>query len=214
MLMVLIGCSGSGKTALTERLKEKHGYTTVRTCTTRDRREGESPEAYDFLSRDEFMELVQRNELAEWDIYGENMYGSRKSSLEGEEKMILILTPEGAEAVKKEFPDTFVVHVQADMKTAVLRAISREHELTPGILDKIDKRAMTDYYLYDHPVCDYTTDNRYGRDLDRVAQDVAIAHEAYGMNALLRSMSDDLRSSREELQAYDREKKAQSGARR
>lgn len=210
--MVLIGRSGSGKTALATKLKEKHGYTTVRTCTTRDRREGESSDAYEFMSRDEFMELVQRNELAEWDIYGENMYGSRKSSLVGDNKMILILTPEGAEAVKKEFPYTFVVHVQADMKTAVLRAISREHEITPGILDRIDKRAMTDYYLYSHPACDYTADNRYGRDLDRLAQDVAVAHEAYGMNELLHGLSDDLRSSREELQAYDREKRAQGEA--
>ena len=211
--MVLIGRSGSGKTALATRLKERHGYVTVKTCTTRGRREGEPSEAYEFLSRDEFKELVQKNELAEWDTYGGNMYGTRKSAQERDEKMILVLTSEGAEAVKKAFPDAFVVHVQANMKTAVLRAISREHELTPATLNRIDKRAMTDYYLYDHPACDYTADNRYGQDLDWLAQDVAAAHEAYGMNALLRELSDDLRSSREELQAYDREKKAQSEVR-
>lgn len=83
------------------------------------------------MSREEFNAHLRANDFAEYDVYGDNLYGTLKSSLEGNQKLVCVVTPEGAEAIKKESSDAFVVHVSTDMKTAVMRAIAWEKNLLP-----------------------------------------------------------------------------------
>ncbi len=179
MIMVLLGRSGSGKTTVAGILQEKYGYKMVRTCTTRNRRDGEPEDLYYFMSDEEFHGHLANDDFVEFDKYGDNFYGTLKSSLETDDHIIAILTPEGAQAIKNVFPDAFVVNVEADMKVSVLRAVSREKELDPGKMHRISVRATQDYYLYNNLKCDYVLDNSDGAAIERIAEEAAKAHEKF-----------------------------------
>ena len=77
ILLVVSGPSGSGKTTLCRRLADAGEARYSISCTTRDPREGEvNGRDYNFLSRDEFQERIERGEFLEHaEVHG-NYYGS------------------------------------------------------------------------------------------------------------------------------------------
>lgn len=179
MIIVLIGRSGSGKSVIAKRLMEHHGYTSIRTATTRDRRDGEPVDAYYFMTKKEFMNRMHNDEFVEWAVYNDNCYGTLKSELQKEMKQVIVLTPEGAESIKKVFPNAFVVYVEVDLKTSVQRAIGREESLTISKLQKIAMRGCTDDFLYKNTTCDFVCKNPDGINLDDIAEQIVNAHEEW-----------------------------------
>ena len=185
MILVLLGRSGCGKSTIAAILKHVYGYRPVRTSTTRARREDEAKDAYYFMSREEFLRRKDNNEFVEWDVYGGNFYGTMKSELEKQEKMVIVITPEGAGAIKKAFPDAFVVNIDTSTKTSVLRAVEREKEITPEKIQHISDRASTDYYLFSSNVLktfvltDFTVENNRETKLDDVVESIVAAHKKY-----------------------------------
>lgn len=68
-LVLLIGPSGVGKSAILRTLRTKHAdFHFPRSATTRARREGEGAELYHFLSDAEFDQLLSENKVLEWAI--------------------------------------------------------------------------------------------------------------------------------------------------
>lgn len=200
MILLLLGRSGCGKSTLEQLLISRHGYKKVSTCTTRDRREGESADAYHFMSREEFTERLSRDEFVEWDKYGNNFYGTLRTSLESDEMLVIAITPEGAANVKKAFPDAFIVNVCTDMKTSVMRAVSREKELNPGIMYRIYQRAIQDYVPYDNPVCDYIAENPDGTDLNDLADRIANEHLKYVFHTTIKETREVLKDGIQALE--------------
>lgn len=188
MILVLIGRSGSGKTAVAEKLVEKHGYQKVRTATTRERRDTEPENAYFFISKKEFMKRAKNDEFVEWDCYNGNCYGTLKTELQREGKHVIILTPEGAENIKREFPHAFIIQIEVPLKTAVIRAIQREETLTTEKLHQISQRGCSDDYLYKDTCCDQIILNPEGKSLDKVTAFVAERHEDWEKNMKWRGM--------------------------
>ena len=201
MILVLIGRSGCGKSTIAARLKN-YGYVPVKTCTTRDRRDGESEDAYYFMTHEEFQKHLQNDDFVEFDVYGENMYGTLKSALKSDEKLVCIVTPEGAATIKKEFPEAFIVNIETSMKESVMRAIVREKELNPATLNRICKRGMTDYYLYENLICDIIIKNPEGASIDDIAKRIEEAHNTYMINSVLKSTTGLLKDCRTELEKY------------
>ncbi len=183
MILILIGESGSGKSAVAAKLVSDYGYTRVRPATTRKHRDGEPKDAYYFMSVDEFKEHLRNDDFVEFDIYNRNNYGTLKTELEGDQKKLCVLTPEGAQAVKREFPDAYVAYIHADMKTAVSRAVSREKELTPEILQNITDRAVEDYRIFQNVEFKMPTlvmfHNTADSSLDEIVKVVAETHESH-----------------------------------
>lgn len=204
MILILLGRSGCGKTAIARKLKERHGYIQVKTCTTRDRRDGEAEDAYHFMTDKEFRRHVAVDDFAEFDTYGGHLYGTLKSSLSNpEEKYICVVTPPGAEAIKEAFPDTFIVYVETDMKTSVMRSIAREKELDPGKLHKLYVRACQDHLLFDHPACDFIFPNPDGTNLEDAAKTCADEHLRYFLNFAVHDATDTVKDCIMELKAYN-----------
>lgn len=207
MICILIGSSGSGKSSIAMKLIENHGYREVKTCTTRDRREGEPEDAYYFMTDAEFANNIAAGAFAEYDVYGNHYYGILKSELETEEKLVCVITPNGADAIMKVFPDAFIVQVGASMKTSVMRAINREKELTPGIMDAISKRAILDYWLFENPYYDFKVENEDGASLDEIAAKIADVHEHPDIKAAMKDMKKNLDRAFKLLEEYSKSKK-------
>lgn len=203
MILILTGRSGCGKNAVAEWLISHYGYEMVKTCTTRKRRDGEPEDAYYFMTEDEFKAGIMEGRFAEFDIYVRNYYGTLRSSLEQCEKALIIATPDGAYHIKKVFPETFVVHIATDMKTAVLRAISREEKLDPGILKRISDRATQDNALFAQPDCNFTLDNPEGMSLYSAAERIAAAHENWAVDHLMKGTNRMLKEMRTDLEEYE-----------
>lgn len=180
MIMVLLGRSGCGKSSIAKRLAKNYDYRTVRTCTTRARRDGEPEDAYHFMDRLEFLNRELNGEFAEFAYYGGNYYGTLKADLDTADKLVAVITPEGAAAYKKVIPETFVVHVDTSMKTAVLGAVGREEALTRKKLETICNRACEDEGIFggDLP-SDFTIVNTRGTSLDVLARLCAEKHEEF-----------------------------------
>lgn len=77
-LVLLIGPSGVGKTAIMRQLREKHPeFHYPRSATTRARRPGEGDEMYHFVTNDEFDALLADGKVLEWAIvHGHDRYAT------------------------------------------------------------------------------------------------------------------------------------------
>lgn len=179
-IIVLMGRSAGGKTAIANMLQSDYDYQKGITCTTRNPRPGEvNGRDYNFMSHNAFVDGIRNDIFIECDKYRDKWYGMQKAVLETDNLLVAVLTPEGAKAVKELYPDAFIVEVDTSMKTAVIRAVEREENLDPGKLQTITKTACTDYYLYDGLPSDFKVTNESGSILEDVVKRVAKAHKEH-----------------------------------
>ena len=82
-LVLVIGPSGVGKSAILKRLREAHPeFHFPRSATTRARREGEGTDPYHFVSNSEFDQLIAENKVLEWAVvHGSDRYGTIVSEI-------------------------------------------------------------------------------------------------------------------------------------
>lgn len=80
MLILLSGVSGSGKdTIKKELIKRMDNVESLPSYTDRAPREGEVPgEVYNFVTTEEFEEMVRNNEFYEYNIHHEHYYGTSR----------------------------------------------------------------------------------------------------------------------------------------
>lgn len=78
MLILLSGCSGSGKnTIIKELLRRNPNLKFLKSCTTRAPRKGE--DIYSYLSKDEFDNCIKQGKMVEYEEIHQNFYGLLKS---------------------------------------------------------------------------------------------------------------------------------------
>lgn len=100
--VIITGTSGSGKSALVKDLCILDSrFSQVKAVTTRAARTDDETGAYDYLSEEQFHELVENNELLVEANYREQCYGIRHSAVREVEDRgeipILVIMPEAAE---------------------------------------------------------------------------------------------------------------------
>lgn len=116
-LIVISAPSGAGKTSIRQGLCElmpeiKHSIS----FTTREARQGEVEGVdYSFISKEEFIKMVEAGDFLEWaEVHG-NLYGTSKKRIEDTRgqgfDMILDIDVQGARQVKKVIPDTVFVFI-------------------------------------------------------------------------------------------------------
>ena len=115
-LFVISGASGVGKsTVLAKVMAARPDLRFSVSATTRKIRAGEvDGESYYFVTRDKFLEMINKNEFLEYDAHMENYYGTPKGQLE--EKLqkgsvILDIEPNGAFHVRKEKEDAVLIFI-------------------------------------------------------------------------------------------------------
>lgn len=118
ILVVVSGFSGAGKGTIMNRLMEKYGehYALSVSATTRNPRPGEiDGVSYFFKTKEEFEEMIQKEELVEYASYVGNYYGTPKAYVNEQlalgKNVILEIEIQGALNVKKIMPDTKLLFV-------------------------------------------------------------------------------------------------------
>lgn len=140
MKIVVLGKSGSGKTTVVDIITENFRYDKVVTNTSRPMREGEVDGVdYNFLTDNEFDNLIEKGEFVEYFIAGNGWkYGTSKKSLE-EDDIFIILTPSGLEKLKEGKYDTVSIYVDVDDKTRYIRQLERGDDIK-----EVCRRSITD----------------------------------------------------------------------
>lgn len=115
-LIVISGPSGSGKTSIIRRLLDRVDIVFSVSATTRPARPGETQGVdYDFVTTEEFEEMIARDALLEWAIYDGNHYGTPSDPVEAEtaagRDVLLDIEIEGARQVRAQRPDALMIFV-------------------------------------------------------------------------------------------------------
>lgn len=117
LILILSAPSGAGKTSLCRELfktfpdiRESISYT------TRKPRSGEvDGEAYYFVSREQFQQMIAEDAFAEWAVVHDNMYGTALKSLEDARKngidIVLDIDCQGALKLKEQFDGGIYVFI-------------------------------------------------------------------------------------------------------
>ncbi len=115
VVLCLSGPSGVGKGTVIHALRELYEDLTVSvSATTRLPRPGEREGIeYYFVDKPRFEEMLDKNEILEYDIYVDHYYGTPREPIErmcatGQD-VVLDITVKGSLAVKKNFPDAVTI---------------------------------------------------------------------------------------------------------
>ena len=115
-LFVFSGASGVGKsTVLSMVMSRREDLRFSVSATTRAPRPGEQDGVnYYFVSKTQFLDMIDKNEFLEYDAHMDNYYGTPKGQLEEKlEKghVVLDIEPNGAFAVRKARPDAVLIFI-------------------------------------------------------------------------------------------------------
>ena len=116
ILLVLSGFSGSGKGTVVKEVMKKYSdtYALSISATSRQPRPGERDGIeYFFKTREEFEEMIAKDELVEYAQYVSNYYGTPKAYVEEQlaagKDVILEIEIQGALKIKEKFPETLLL---------------------------------------------------------------------------------------------------------
>jgi guanylate kinase len=125
ILVVISGFSGAGKgTVIRKLLSEYEGYALSISATTRGMRQGEiDGKDYFFKSREDFLTMIENDELIEYAEYVGNYYGTPKAyvneRLEAHDNVILEIEIQGALNIKKKFKDAVLIFITPPSATVL-----------------------------------------------------------------------------------------------
>ena len=141
-MLVLVGPSDSGKSAIVKCLTKKYGLEKFITCTTRKVRIGEVDGVdYHFFTQEEFSELYKNDEFIETVYYNGNYYGTLKKEVN--DNKVVILEPQGLNNFVAVLDSVFAVFLQTDEAVMKERMISRGDNIL-----EINKRLENDKILF------------------------------------------------------------------
>ncbi len=137
LLIVISGPSGVGKDTVLQRMQERRmPFHFVVTATTRPPRPGEvHGKDYFFISRDEFAEMIERQELFEWahvynDYKGIPKQQVREALASGRD-VIMRLDVQGAATVRQLAPEAVLIFLSPGTEAELVRRLSERKTETP-----------------------------------------------------------------------------------
>jgi guanylate kinase len=183
LLIVISGPSGVGKDSVVQRMQDRGmPMHFVVTATTRPIREGEvEGEDYFFVSRDEFAELIEQDELLEYAIVYDDYKGIPKEqvrqALESGVDVVMRLDVQGAETIRKMYPEALLIFLSTvDEDELVERLKQRKTENSEGLKLRIatarkelQRVEMFDYYVIN-------ADMRLDETVDTIAAIITAEH--------------------------------------
>ena len=78
LVMLISGTGGAGKNTLIQGMLGKNGFKFISSYTTRERRDVDSPNQYQYITTEVFESKIKSGEIFEYDIFNDNYYGTSK----------------------------------------------------------------------------------------------------------------------------------------
>ncbi|HEY5585546.1 MAG TPA: guanylate kinase [Ruminiclostridium sp.] len=168
LLVVVSGPSGTGKGTVCQKLlSQRDNVRYSVSATTRKPREGEvEGQNYFFVSERNFLDMLEKDALIEWDKYCDNYYGTPKdyveSCLEEGLDIILEITVEGALDIKLKYPECVLVFILPPSIEELRRRIERRATECYDIIEKRLEQASNELKhvsKYDYLILNDSVDN-------------------------------------------------------
>ena len=172
-IFLIVGCSGSGKTTITEQLEMKYGLKSIQSYTTRPPRyDGET--GHTFVSDEEFDKLT---DMVAYTEFAGNRYCAIAEQVENND--LYIIDPKGIDFFMKSYKGSKtpkVIFISSDMTTRYERMKSRAEENGSEYMDAVKSSLeritndVVDFYDYIHgqTQIDYTFKNNADDKLEDV----------------------------------------------
>lgn len=161
LLIVLSGPSGVGKGTIVGELKKRGNYSLSVSCTTRAPRECERDgEAYFFITREKFVEMLKNGGFLEYSEHFGNYYGTPAAFVKEKLKygdVLLEIDVDGALQVKRSYPSALLIMIAPPSEEELIKRLKgRGSEEEDKIRERL-KRAS--YELSKKEEYDYTVIN-------------------------------------------------------
>lgn len=162
------GPSGVGKSTVLRALADRVAFGFSVSATTRAARPGEVHGVdYLFVSKDRFLEMIDRQELVEWAEYGGNLYGTPVASVDRARResrlVILDIELEGARQVRGLFPEATLIWIAPPSFEHLERRLRSRGDTDEAAIRRRLDRARRDMVLapalFDHVVINDAVDD-------------------------------------------------------
>ena len=149
--IVLSGAGGVGKGAIARRLIERDGQLWLsRSWTSRERRTDDAPDAYHYVSRDDFEAHRRDGGFLEWNEFSGNLYGTPVPHPPPGLDVLLEIDVNGGRQVRERDPDAVLIFVEAPtIEAQRARLIGRgesaqraEERITQGERERRDAQRL------------------------------------------------------------------------
>lgn len=149
-VFVVAGPSGSGKDTLFKELfKRKPEIKFSISSITRPMRVGEvEGEKYNFITREKFLNMLENDELLEYNEYIGNYYGTPKApviaAIEKGEDILIEVDVNGAKEICEKLPEAVTVFIMPPSYKELKRRLSGRGTETQELIDKRMKEALNE----------------------------------------------------------------------
>lgn len=171
-LIVISGASGVGKgTVLGKMMEKRKDFSFSVSATTRQPRKGEVDGVhYYFVTRERFVEMIEKGDFLEYDDHAENYYGTPRFQIEEKKQkgnVLLDIEPNGAKQVRNACPDAMLIFIMPPSLEELERRLRGRGDTPEEQIRIRMKRAlweMEQRSWYDHVVVN--------EDADRCADEI------------------------------------------
>ena len=176
-IFLIVGCSGSGKTTITEQLEQKYGLKSIQSYTTRPKR-SENETGHIFVTNKEFDKLT---DMVAYTEFAGNRYCATTEQVENND--IYIIDPKGIDFFMKSYngrKTPKVIFISSDMATRYERMKSRAEEngnefmdAVKSSLERITNDVVEFYdYIHNNAHVDFRINNNENDNLNQIVDKI------------------------------------------
>ena len=176
-IFLIVGCSGSGKTTITEQLEQQYGLKSIQSYTTRPKRY-ENEAGHTFVSDEEFDKLTDMVGYTEFDS---KRYCATAEQVENND--LYVIDPKGIDFFMKSYKGNKipkVIFISSDLTTRYERMVGRAEVKGSTYTEAVDialgriKNDVNEFYDYIHnrASIDYIVNNNQNDNLNNVVNKI------------------------------------------
>lgn len=159
-IVVLVGPSGSGKTKIAGRLlKKTNSFLKLQSYTTKDPTSLKENDWYNYISKEEFNQILDDGKFIESTMYAGHGYGSKKEDIEkilrSGKNVLTTMDICGAMSLKTNFANVITIYIKRDRRTLLETILNKKSSNE----DKVNRIISIDAEKCNEEICDYVVLN-------------------------------------------------------